>query len=646
MLCRVLAGPDGHGATAVVTGAGGVGKTALVLQWAHRHAADFPDGQLYVNLRGFDPVGEPMPTAVALRGFLDALGVDHARIPSGVDAQAALYRSQLADRRMLVVLDNAHDGAQVEQLLPGSSPSGVLVTSRNHLPSLTVRGAYPVTVKALTTTEGRALLACHLEGRITHAPESGAVDELLGYCAGLPLAIVIVAARAVAHPHFPVSMLAAELTEDSTRLDGMDAGDRHASVEAVFSWSYHALSPRAAAMFRWLSQVPAPDVDLRAVASLVASSVTEARTVLGQLEAAHLIEQPVPGRYRTHDLVRLYASRRASEEHSAEERAAAQRRLVDFYLHSAHAGDLLMSPYRLVIDLEAPASGCLPLTFDDASVVLDWFKTEHQSLLAVLELAIQRGWHLQVWQLAWMLSTYHRTDSHLDDDVAAWTMGLAAAEELADPVLQAYAHRNLGRAYTRVRQADSALRHLRQAVTLGERAGDRRVEAFAHRALALDREAAGDYGAALSHAECALDLYRSLEPVEAEADSLTLVGWCHGRAGNFDESVRLTEAALRLHRRSGSREGEADSLQGLGFTALQMGRYADAVDFERQAHDLYVEIGNRFEAPKTLDLLGQALAAQGRVVDAATAWREALTVFQAQDRHEEAQRLRARMGPA
>ncbi len=644
LLDRVLDSTEPHGRVTVVVGGGGIGKTALVLHWGHQRVADFPDGQLYVNLRGFDPTGEPLSTAVALRGFLDGLGVDPATVPAGVDAQAALYRSLLDDRRMLVVLDNALDSTQVEQLLPGRSPSTVLITSRNRLPALTLRGARTVEMSLLTKADGLALLHRHLHATTAADAEDQPVGKLVDHCKGLPLAIAIVAARAVTHPHFPLSALVDELAEDSSRLDALDLGDVQSNLQSVFSWSYRQLDRSAARMFRLLGLTSAPDIDLLATASLAGVSVPVARATLGELESAHLVEQPIPGRYRMHDLVRLYAMRTARDEDTVEERTAAQRRLVGFYLHAAFAGDQQLYPHRMAVDLDPAASGVLRHRFADTPAVFAWFKAEHACLTSAQRLAVKQGWHAQVWQLAWTLSTFHRHDARLEDDVEMWTAGLTATERLSDLVLQAYAHRNLGRAHTRAGRDESALHHLRRAVELSERSGDQEVQAFAHRALALHQELAGDYPAALHHAERARELYRSsLGTVEADADSLTLVGWCHARVGNLQESLASTEEALALHRQVGSREGEADTLQGLGFTALHLERYAEAEDYARQAHELYVEMGNRYEAPKTLDLLGQAQAAQGRADDAARAWREALTDFQAQNRDAEAQRLRDRM---
>ncbi|MCA1601058.1 MAG: hypothetical protein LC776_05250, partial [Acidobacteria bacterium] len=273
--------------TLVIGGVGGIGKTALALHWAHQNIEQFPDGQLYVNLRGFDPSGTMMPPGVAVRGFLDAFGVEPGAIPVDLDAQAGLYRSLVAGKQILIVLDNAHDTDQIAPLLPGGPSCTVLVTSRHQLMGLvTAYGAQPLNLDMLSEAEARELLARHLgDDRVT--AELEAVDELLEICAGLPLALGIVAARAATHPDFTLSVLAEELRGTSDRLDALDAGELHANLRAVFSWSYQALDAEAAKAFSLLGLTPGPDISLAAVANLTAQSPTRARALLRDLEAAY-----------------------------------------------------------------------------------------------------------------------------------------------------------------------------------------------------------------------------------------------------------------------------------------------------------------------------------------------------------------------
>ncbi len=342
-------GPESRGAAgrgtvliSAVSGTAGVGKTALAVHWAHRVKAQFPDGQLYVNLRGFDPGGLPLDPAEAVRRFLDALGVAVARIPQGLAAQTALYRSLLARKRMLVVLDNARDAEQVRPLLPGSPGCLAIVTSRNQLPGLVVaNGASPLNLDLLTAAEARELLARRL-GRALTANDRQAADEIIERCARLPLPLAIAAARAATSPHLPLSAVAGELREASGVLDSFDHGDAATDVRAVLSWSYQALGADAARLFRLLGLFPGPDITAAAAASLAAIPLPQARRLLAELTRAHLLAEHSPGRYTFHDLLRAYAAELARAHDSDQRRDAAIRRLLGHYLHTAHRAATLM----------------------------------------------------------------------------------------------------------------------------------------------------------------------------------------------------------------------------------------------------------------------------------------------------------------
>ncbi|MGC7095383.1 BTAD domain-containing putative transcriptional regulator [Amycolatopsis lurida] len=311
----------------VLSGAGGIGKTCLALHWAHQNAHLFPGGQLYVNLRGFAPAGEPASSAQVLRGFLDALGVDRAAVPAGLDELAALYRSHVSGRRLLVVLDNARDTTQVKPLLPGHPACSVLVTSRNQLGALQVGGAHLLDLDVLPEADSRELLSRFL-GHERAAAEPDAVAQLLRFCADLPLAISIVAERAGTHPEFPLAALAEELCDASARLDAMDTGEPSASLRAVFSWSRKALTPAAAAVFDLIGTTQGQDIGLSAATALTGLGIGRTRLLLRELETVHLVQQHRPGHYRMHDLVRLYAREQARRELPARERDEAMARLL------------------------------------------------------------------------------------------------------------------------------------------------------------------------------------------------------------------------------------------------------------------------------------------------------------------------------
>jgi hypothetical protein len=302
---------ESAGGTVVISAIGGmagVGKTAVALQWAHEQAGRFPDGQLYANLRGFDPTGAPLSAATVMRSFLEALGVPVARIPANAEARLGLYRSMLVGRRMLIVLDNARDVGQVRPLIPASAGCMVLVTSRNQLTELiALDGAASLTVGLLALEEARELLARRL-GDERIAREQGAADLVIGLCARLPLALNIAAAQALTRPAMPLSQLADELGDARHRLDVLSAGQDSADVRAVFSWSYRRLSAPAARLFRLLGLHPGPDISLPAAAGLAGLGHDETRRALDEMTSAHVVTEHSPGRYILHDLLRTYAA--------------------------------------------------------------------------------------------------------------------------------------------------------------------------------------------------------------------------------------------------------------------------------------------------------------------------------------------------
>jgi DNA-binding SARP family transcriptional activator len=373
---------------AAISGTAGVGKTALAVHWAHQVKNRFPDGQLYVDLRGFGPMEFAMAPSEAVRGFLDALGVPRSRVPDNLDAQVGLYRTLTANRRMLVVLDNARDVEQVRPLLPGSPSALVLVTSRNQLTSLVaVEGAHLLTLDLPPMAEARELLAQRL-GPDRIAADPDAVDEIVHACARLPLALAIAAARAQL-TGFPLATLAGQLREAGHPLDALDAGDRASQVRVVFSWSYKALTSPAARLFRLLSLHPGPDISATAAASLAGRPPAETRQMLAELAGGNVIVEHVPGRYAFHDLLRAYATELTSTIDSSEQRQAAETRLLDYYLHTAHNAARLLFPDGDpdIPPLAPPAKNTFPDRLIGRQAAISWLTAERRVLLSVLELA-------------------------------------------------------------------------------------------------------------------------------------------------------------------------------------------------------------------------------------------------------------------
>ncbi|MEU0884631.1 BTAD domain-containing putative transcriptional regulator [Lentzea sp. NPDC005914] len=618
---------DGAVVISAVGGLGGMGKTWLTSQWAYRHLDRFPDGQLYVNLRGFDPSGQPMPATTALRGFLDALGVTPSAVPVDVDVQAGLYRSLLAGKRMLVFLDNAADSAQVIPLLPGSPTCLVLVTSRRHLSGLVAaHGARAVNLDRLPDEEARRLLVTHLgEDRL----EPQVTNELLACCAGLPLAIGIVAARAGAHPDFPLSALADELRVQST-LDTLDAGEDLVSLRAVFSWSYHALSAEAAEVFRALGLAPGADIGLSAVASLTA--LPGVRACLKELEQAHLVDQHAPGRYRMHDLVRLYAGELG---HDAE----AVRRVIDFYVHTAFAAERTLDPLREPIAIGTPATGCVPLVFPDEAAATGWLTTELPNLLAVQKLAAEHGLHASVWHVAWNLNTFVRRRGNYHDSLVVWRAAVAAAGHTSDVGAQALALRSLGDACMGLGLHSEAQQYLHDSLEVSERTGDLFGQAHAHHLLAATWDDLHDPRRALEHASPSLQLFRDLDMVVWEAWGHLQVGSYHAQLEGYEQAGLHLDAALTMARRHGDRELEVTTRHNLGYVAHNTGRHAEALDHYHQALDLLRDIGYDHHEPDTLERLGHTHRALGHHDQARASWQRTLELCLSQRRADDAARV-------
>ncbi|WP_240958011.1 AfsR/SARP family transcriptional regulator [Streptomyces chilikensis] len=627
---------------AAIGGVGGVGKTWLALRWAHEKLDAFPDGQLYVNLRGYDPSGEPVSPRMAVRGFLDALGADPARIPADPDAQAALYRSMIAGKRMIIVLDNARDTAQVVPLLPGSPTCAVLVTSRSRLTGLTTaHGARPFTLDVLTDAEAHALLLRHLGAdRLVAEPE--AVTALLHHGAGLPLAVGILAARALTSSRFPLAELADELREAQTRLDALDTGDLSADVRAVFASSYQALDREVARVFRLLGFAPGPDISLPAAAAVTALPVPRVRALLRRLQAAHLVDEHVPGRYRMHDLTRLYAAERARED-LTEDCDQALLRLADFYLHTAHAAAGRLDPHRDPIPLPTAQRGVTPQEVADHSAALTWCTAEHAVLLSMLDRAVDSRLDAHVWQLAWALETFFDYRGHWHDWAAGQQAALAAAERLGNRRWQAGAHRSLGGVYTQTGRLDDGLLHFRHALDLYEQLGDRVSQAHTHRGLGWVRDQQGRRRDALDHNEQALTLYRQTGHLAGQAKALNNAGWLHIMLADYKKALDHCALAVALNQQIGDRHGEAGAWDSLGYAHHHLAEYSEAVDCYRRALDLDRGLGDRYGETEILCHLGDTRLAAGDPEAAREAWHQALRIAD-EIGHPSAHDLRGKLG--
>ncbi|NUT97869.1 MAG: tetratricopeptide repeat protein [Saccharothrix sp.] len=570
-------------ATALISalgGGGGIGKTWLALHWAHHHADRFPDGQLFVDLRGFSPDGDPLHPAEALRGFLDALGVDPGRVPTDLDARAALYRGLVAGKRVLVVLDNAATTDQVLPLLPGTPTCAVLVTGRTKLAALIDRhGARHVQLDVLSRPEARALLGERLgHGRVTAEP--GATDDLVELCGRYPLALSITARHAATRARVPLAEFAAELRD--LGLDVLDHDDPAASLPAVLSWSLRDLRPDLRQAFALVAIAPGPDIDLPAAAALTGLPEAGARRVLHALEDASLLDRHPHGRYAMHDLVRAYAATTARDELPDAVRRAALERVVDFYLHTAHTADRLLDPHRAPIRLDPPAPGVRPSPLPDNPAALAWLDGHHPHLVAAQHTAAAHHRHAAVWHLARGLTTLHWWRAHRHDEIALWQ---AAADAAPSPAAapRILAHRRLGNAHTRFGWHEQAVAHLHQALALAEHHHDPAQQARTHRDLAWAWQQRGDDRRALEHAHHALRLHRALAQPAGEADALNAVGWYAARLGDYDTARDHCRAALTLYRHHDDSAGEAATRYSLGYIEYRTGRHRQALHHYEQA---------------------------------------------------------------
>ncbi|WP_265565448.1 AfsR/SARP family transcriptional regulator [Streptomyces hygroscopicus] len=400
--------PTPHEPSAVVTigGMAGVGKTALAVRLAHSVADQFPDGQLYINLRGFDPAGAMVDASAAIRAFLSALGVSPKHVPKDVDAQAALYRSVLANRRLLIVLDNVRDSNHVRTLLPGSPGCLVIVTSRDQLAGLVAtHGSHPFTLDVLSEEEGAVFMAERI-GAVRVASEPQVVKDIVGACGRLPLALAIVAARAAIHAGFPLSTIASELYEAKGSLDAFVGSDPTMDARAAFSWSYQVLTSPAARLFRLLGLHPGPNLTISAAASLVGLAPADTQLLLAELKRAHLLVEYAPKAYSLHDLLRDYAAELTEEFDSVEDHRDAVHRLFDHYVHTAHSAALCLSPSLPRLPLSPPVAGSSPQTFRDRNQAQAWIDSARSTVFAVAKQSADEGFETHGWQLAWALVYY------------------------------------------------------------------------------------------------------------------------------------------------------------------------------------------------------------------------------------------------
>jgi len=599
----------------VIAGTAGVGKTTLAHYFCQRVADQFPDGQLHVNLRGFGPGGQPLDASAALRGFLEGLGVKPESVRDDTDAQAALYRTLVAGRRLLIVLDNAAGVEQVRQLIPGTPGCLVVVTSRNELSGLIAQGAQILPLAPFTDQEAFRFLGRRLgAGRVER--ERQAAADLVRLCARLPLAMSVAAARAAAHPSFPLAALAGELRRRG--LDQLDTGDQETSARAVFSWSYHYLSDPAKRVFRLLGVHPGPDIGVTAAASLAAVPAERARAALRELGGAHLADEHVPGRFAVHDLLSAYAAELAAAADGRQRVREAELRLLDHYLHAGHAAALLLVQATDFGDLAPPAAGVVtdppPGTVDEA---VAWFSAESRALLAACARAAERDLAAHSWQLAWVVAPLLITQGRWVDSAAVQRAAAAAAERAGDLRGLGHAHYHLGHALALTGDRDAVEPHLRLALDAFTQLGDPLGRGLALYGLARVLQEQGRQAEALPVAREALALRAEHGTPAAVASSENALGAICARLGLHAEAVEHCQRALGICERAGLGLYRGEALYYLGLAHLRAGDHAAAAGSYQQAAEAFRELGDMPDLASALTLLAAAEEAAGDAAGAA-----------------------------
>jgi DNA-binding SARP family transcriptional activator len=630
-LCALLsnagAGADpGAVRIALVAGSGGLGKTSLAVHAAHRVRGAFPDGQLYVDLLG--ATAHPLSAAGVLARFLRDLGVDGRDIPVDDDERAARYRTVLAGRRMLVLLDNARDAAQVRPLLPGTASCAVLVTTRSRMPDLA--STKLVDLDVLDDDEALTLFA-KVVGDERAAAEPEATAELLLACAGLPLAIRICAARLNTRTGWTIRSMANRLRDEHRRLDELRAGDL--AVRASFQVSFASLPTNAppggiapADAFRMLGLWHGPSISSAAAAALFGAPEHLASDALETLVDAHLLESTSPDRYKFHDLLRVYSAERAVADLASSARDAAMGRLLEWYMRTADAAAQVVSPYRYNVPLAAAAADQPSLSFSTVEDALGWYDSERVNIVAATSQASQCGLHEIAWRLPAPLFSVFNRRGNWTDLIATNKIALASARQVANRQGEAWILNNLGQALGIMRDSES-IGYLEQSLAIRREIGDRMGEAQSANNLADAYDALGRADEAVDLLRRTLILNREVGYRYGEAVTLSNLGAALHHLDRAEEAVDFLQQASSTFAEIGFRDGVGYALHSLGRCYLSLRRNADALDCLQQALASHEAAGNRNRQAVALRALAVAQSRTGLLAQARKSWEQAAAIF-------------------
>ncbi len=624
-LDRLLAEHGESGQMAVVTGTAGVGKTALALQWAHRVRSEFPDGQLYADLRGYG-TERPMPPENVLAGFLRALGVDGPAVPQDLLDRAALFRGLADDRRILIVLDNAGAAAQLRPLLPGTSTCFVLVTSRDSLAGLIARdGAHRIQLDRLPYDDATDLLRTLLGDRANADP--AATRLLIDRCGRLPLALRIAAEAVRNSRDMSVTGLAAALSDDQDTLDLLDAGgDPQTAIRSTFSWSYRHLPPEAAHLFRLWGLHPGADTGVPALAALAGTDLRTTRRCLDLLVRAHIAEEMPSGRYWMHDLLRAYA-KECTETVSREETTAAVRRLLIWNLHTAAAAQQVLDPRARPVELPLAIPPEPTIVFRDRDEAREWYEVERGNLVDAVRAAAGLGEHAIAWRLAAVMLAFFYVSKYWDDWIETHRIALASAKKCGDAGGEADILNGLGVAYSDLGRYAESIHCHREAEKLYGETDKRRNKAWNlnNLGVAYDDLRRFDEGAACYRE--ALVLFREVGDPRGEGFCLNNLGDVHRQLREFSLAENYLRQAMEIQERTGDQDGQRFTLRTLGDLHHDTADHKRAIHYYRHALAICQDLGERYRAATLHVRLADALEAIGRLAAARECLNAALIAF-------------------
>jgi DNA-binding SARP family transcriptional activator len=642
LLDGLLMEAEGAAGLAAVTGMGGVGKTALAVSWAHRVAHRFPDGQLYFNLRGFDPLAPGTEPNAILGEALVALGVEAHHLPAGLDERIGLYRTILAGRSVLVVLDNARDAAQVRPLLPVAPGSFTLVTSRDRLAGLdATEGADAVPLGLLSDADAWALLVRRI-GMDRAMDEEQAVQRIVASCGRLPLALTLIGAWAAAHPSFSLAALADRLDTTTNVFKVLASSDLASDPRSVFACSYQALGARAAQAFRLFGLHPGPDLTVAAMASLMGAPAADAEAALSELADVHLVDQHQEGRYTLHDLLRAYAKERYVEEVDEDRRAEATRRMIEHYLFTASAVEAFLAPRNDHLDLGESAPGVLLEPIGDEVAAGSWIDAEDQVLRGLVRLEpLRPEMEVRIWQLGWCMMGFLLLERFRSEDrPEVGPTALAAADGVLGRIT---ARGHLSGPLLLVSTEASLPEELAKAMESAAQDRDPGARAIVSYALTAGSGAEGRDAEALGYARQGLEYFREHGNRYWANRMLYGVGWHTARLGNLEEA-RACFAQVRADAPPEGRPlAKANTDIGFGYIAHVEGRFDAAIGHFTEAIAWLEEHGLMASAASAREHLGDTRQAMGDDTAARGELQGAATVFESLGLASEAARVRAKI---